>query len=231
MSYFMLKLDADFKIKESDYPAVCKALKSFVEGRKDLDYINSADVIKHCDKGDLISALDDCKWVCDEDVDGIDGIVPGKTELGDDFDIFKAIAPFVVENSFITMLGEEKEIWRWVFKNGECIQENAEIVFESDSIYAVTCEWIINGESGVSLLGITTNLSKAQEIMHKQIEEEKKNSWIANISPEYIGNDDNYSFTEELSDTQWSFYKRGHYCVKHTDITIQENKGFGINDN
>lgn len=222
MSYFMLKLDEDFRIKESDFPAACNALKAFVESQKELEYIDSAEVIKHCNKGDLIRALDACKWECNEGEDGIDNIIPGKTQLGSDYEILNAIAPFVVEKSFITMLGEEKEIWRWIFKNGICIQENAEIVFESDPIYAVTCSWIANGESGVSLLGVTTDLSKAQKVMKDQIEEEKNNSWIAHVCPESVGNDENASFCEELSETEWSFYKRGHYCAKHTDITIHK---------
>lgn len=222
MSYYMLNIEADFQIKEVDFPAACEALKTFVESRDDLDYVNVSEVVKYCNEGNLIRALSACKWECDEGEDGIDTILPGRTQLGEDYALFKAIAPFVVENSFITMLGEEKEIWHWIFKNGTCVQENAQIVFESDPIYAVTCSWITNGESGVSLLGITTNISQAQRVMKEQIEEEKKNSWISHICPEDIGNDDNSSFCEELSDTEWSFYKKGHYCAKHTDITIHK---------
>lgn len=222
MGYFMLKIEADFQIKETDFPAACKALKSFVESRNDLDYINPAEVIKHCNNGDLIQALDGCKWECDEDEDGINGIIPGRCELGMDFEIFKAIAPFVVENSFITMLGEEKEIWRWIFKNGTCIEEQAEVVFESTPLYAAVFNWIYDGESGEEVLCITTDKAEAQKAMKEQIEKEKKDSWISDVDPKDIGDHDDALYCEDLDEDSWSFYQKGHHVVTHSDITIHK---------
>lgn len=225
MGYYMLNIEADFQIKEVDFPAACEALKTFVESRDDLDYVNVSEAVKYCNEGDLIRALSECKWECDEGEDGIDTILPGRTQLGEDHELFKAIAPFVVENSFITMLGEEKEIWRWVFKNGDCIEERSEIVFESTPVYAVVLNWIYDGESGESLLCITTDKAAAQKAMNEQIEKEKKDSWISNVEPDEIGEDEDSVYSEELDENGWSFYKKGHHCMQHTDITIHEYKG------
>ena len=81
MGYYMLNIEADFQIKEADYLAACKALKTFVESRNDLDYVDVSKAIKYCDEGDLIRALAECKWECDEGEDGIDTILPGRTQL------------------------------------------------------------------------------------------------------------------------------------------------------
>ena len=222
MGYYMLNIEADFQIKEANYPAACKALKAFIESRHDLDYVNVTEAVKYCNEGDLIRALAECKWECDEGEDGIDTILPGRTQLGEDHELFKAIAPFVVENSFITMLGEEKEIWRWIFKNGTCIEEQADVVFESTPLYAAVFNWIYDGESGEELLCITTDKAKAQKAMKEQIEKEKKDSWISDVEPKDIGDHDDALYCEDLDEDSWSFFEKGHHCVTHSDITIHK---------
>ena len=171
MSYFMMKLEDDFRIERTNYQAACTALKELISHRN-LERVNRELLIKSCDMGNLHDALVHCRWESEEEEDGIVRIVPTETYLGDDSEIFAAIAPFVVENSFITMLGEEKEIWRWIFKNGTCIEETAEVVFESTPLYAAVFNWIYDGESGEELLCITTDKAKAQKAMKEQIEKD-----------------------------------------------------------
>jgi len=48
-------------------------------------------------------------------------------EMKQKFDI---IAPYVTENSFITMHGDCGDAWRWLFKNGKCIEQEGRLVFE-----------------------------------------------------------------------------------------------------
>jgi len=46
-------------------------------------------------------------------------------KIGNESSFFKAIAPFVKEGSFIEMVGEDGEKWRWVFENGQCVEKQA----------------------------------------------------------------------------------------------------------
>jgi hypothetical protein len=40
-----------------------------------------------------------------------------------------AIAPYVEENSYIEMVGEDGDRWRWVFKNGKCEEKYPEVIW------------------------------------------------------------------------------------------------------
>ena len=56
--------------------------------------------------------------------DIIDIIFRGET-LRDDFEMFQKVAPYVQNGSFVEMIGENGDRWRWVFKDGECLEMNA----------------------------------------------------------------------------------------------------------
>ena len=51
-------------------------------------------------------------------------------KLGQEGIMFEAIAPYVEDGSFIEMLGEDGERWKWCFENGELVEKNAKIVYE-----------------------------------------------------------------------------------------------------
>ena len=53
--------------------------------------------------------------------------------LGHDEDVmFNAIAPYVEDGSFIEMVGEDGDRWRWVFKNGECKEIKAKMTWNDE---------------------------------------------------------------------------------------------------
>lgn len=60
----------------------------------------------------------------------------------DDLIVLKTIASFVESGSYIEMLGSGGEKWRWLFKNGDCMEEKALILYPSDPMYVVTCDWV-----------------------------------------------------------------------------------------
>ena len=39
-------------------------------------------------------------------------------KLGNDFEMFQSIAPYVQDGSYIWMIGEDGSQWRWVFQSG-----------------------------------------------------------------------------------------------------------------
>lgn len=48
---------------------------------------------------------------------------------GDDRVLFSAIAPYVTDGSYISMRGEDGFLWRWFFQNGECSEQEGQIVW------------------------------------------------------------------------------------------------------
>lgn len=51
-------------------------------------------------------------------------------KLGDDEFFFQEIAPWVKAGSYVEMLGEDGDRWRWVFNDGKCKEKKAKIVWE-----------------------------------------------------------------------------------------------------
>ena len=50
----------------------------------------------------------------------IDGVEFCAEKLHEEFSMFREIAPFVRDGSFIEMRGEDSLVWRWVFRDGTC---------------------------------------------------------------------------------------------------------------
>ena len=51
-------------------------------------------------------------------------------KMGEDYQMFQSIAPYVRSGSFIEMIGEDGEQWRWVFKDGKCREIIAKVSWE-----------------------------------------------------------------------------------------------------
>lgn len=52
-------------------------------------------------------------------------------KLGDDYNLFQRVAPYVRDGSFIEMHGEDGEHWRWIFKVGKCLKITARVTWKS----------------------------------------------------------------------------------------------------
>lgn len=48
-------------------------------------------------------------------------------KLGNDFEMFQSIAPYVQDGSYIWMIGEDGSQWRWVFQSGVCREITAKV--------------------------------------------------------------------------------------------------------
>ena len=51
-------------------------------------------------------------------------------KMGGEEKMFRAIAPWVKDGSYIHMHGEDGSQWRWLFKGGACKTQDAVITFE-----------------------------------------------------------------------------------------------------
>lgn len=222
MSYEIKQKDATFLIPRENYPKVCKALRHFLEHKCYAEYVDHENVIRACKEDDLVKALFYCRWKSSEDASGITDVEFNQSKLGNDYEIFCAIAKYVQDGSYIVVEGEDKNRFRWRFTNGQCIEENGRFLYENDPQYAVVCDWISDGESGVSVLCITPDIEEARRVLNENIEIEKCNSWISDVDAEDIGDSVGYGYCEELDEDCWSFYKNGSYLEAHTTIKIFE---------
>ena len=51
-------------------------------------------------------------------------------KAGDESWLFCTVAPFVEDGSYIEMMGENGDLWRWIFKDGECNEVSPTIKWE-----------------------------------------------------------------------------------------------------
>lgn len=53
-------------------------------------------------------------------------------KLRDDFAKFRSIASYVKDGSFIEMIDEQGEQWRWVFKDGTCCEITPKVSWQEE---------------------------------------------------------------------------------------------------
>lgn len=71
------------------------------------------------------------RWKIHFDVqDNIDKISFEGENLWDEYKFLQNIAAFVRDGSYIEMCGEDGDLWRWIFNNGECKEKSAKVVWE-----------------------------------------------------------------------------------------------------
>lgn len=122
MGYRMRQSDTKFFIPEENKVQALKAIKELVghETIKDSGgaHFSWVDTDRFKTAETLGEALYAWRWGIDEDKEGnVVGIFFNGEKLGDDEILFQAITPFVRDGSFISMIGEDDHMWRWLFKN------------------------------------------------------------------------------------------------------------------
>lgn len=132
MGYYMDQVDSKFSISLENESKALAALKAFLKDCKEkgrnLGWVNIDVALK---KKAFAPMMGECRWDVEEDGEGkINGIqFNGEKLSGDEISVFKAIAPFVDEGSYIEMNGEEGARWRWIFQDGDCIEKHPEIIW------------------------------------------------------------------------------------------------------
>jgi len=143
----MDKRDSRFEMAAADKPGALAAIHALMgkvdelgEGgrwsdgkcvEKWFSWVDTGVVLKATE---LSEAMQGWGWPIDEDETTGDvtdiyfyGEKAGQEEL-----LFKAIAPFVKDGSYIEMVGEDGSIWRWLFKGGKCVEQNATVSYGDD---------------------------------------------------------------------------------------------------
>lgn len=130
MSYGMKQRGSNFFIAAENKPAALEAIKE-LSGRH-FDWVKT-----FIDARTLEIALQAWRWGTEtDDENNIMEITFEGQNSGDEKILFTAIAPFVREGSYIEMVGEEGDLWRWTFKGGQMEEQSGRISF-GDETYTV----------------------------------------------------------------------------------------------
>lgn len=115
------KLLDEMSVKgESGYYEYGKLVKSY-------SWVSKSDLESTNNIVDLIYVFG---WNCTLDDEGITTLLLENEKMGQELLLFQALAPFVDEGSYIEIQGECGDVWRWIFKDGECIEKQGKITFE-----------------------------------------------------------------------------------------------------
>ena len=127
MGYDMWCMESNFRILKENQEKALEAIKELagketITGPWDshFSWVHTKDFLeaRHVE-----NALDAWRWTAEFDEHGdISGIDFDGEKLGDESVLFNAIAPFVVEGSYIQMGGEDQYSWRWVFVDNRCVE-------------------------------------------------------------------------------------------------------------
>ena len=138
MGYSVHQSRSVFRIKRENIPAALKAIQTMVAPDPDTGHVLkyswvSAEFYKKSSLTDILSAW---RWgdvECDVNGDIRDICFQGE-KLGDDKVLFFHLAPYVEHGSYIEMIGEDDDRWRWVFWRGELREEYPRIIWDYEQM-------------------------------------------------------------------------------------------------
>ena len=125
MGYCMYSEESTFEIKEENLdPAFKHCKKMLVKENVKYAWVDNQTLR---DSKNLFEFLEECRWCYDLE-DKTIGFIGEK--YGNEEILFNTLAPFVEDNSYIKMVGEDGGLWKWIFKNGECKKIEPKIIWE-----------------------------------------------------------------------------------------------------
>lgn len=133
MGYCMSQSECNIVIKAEHLPAVLAAVKAMYNPVEEggpspkFSWVDREPIEK---AETLAKALEEWRWEPEFGLNGdLIGLVFTGEKLGDDPDLFCNLAPFVEHGSYVEMVGEDDNRWRWVFWRGELREEHPVITW------------------------------------------------------------------------------------------------------
>lgn len=126
MSYCIQQRDQDFLIKAAKPPRAYEALS------KRTKYVEKHPEQTIMQRFTALMGYNDYSVDYDKTTGDCIGVWLEADRLGNDMEMFDALAPYVEHGSYVEFIGEDNYIWRWVFKQGELHEVSAKIVWEDD---------------------------------------------------------------------------------------------------
>lgn len=132
MGYYMSMRNCEFTILNKNKQKALESLKEFASNKQkrnsNIAWSASSEIIA---SENLVEAFEACRYGVEENENGdIFYLYFNGEKLGDDEEIFNAIAPAVEDGSFIEMQGENGYLWRWVFQDGKCREIAAKVIWD-----------------------------------------------------------------------------------------------------
>ena len=132
MGYCVSSMKSKVFIKNEVKKEAFEALKKFTKQKQNknesLTWVYFDEILEAESLGE---ALENCRWeVSVDDLGNIDELEFIGEKLGDELEIFNSIASYFNEGSYIEMSGEDGDIWRYLFKDGECKEIHPKITWE-----------------------------------------------------------------------------------------------------
>lgn len=120
MGYHIYQNNSEFFISADKIPEVVKAIHKIGEDEVHYSWVDSTFVKTQ----DIVQIFKCWRWIIyqDKETQDIVDINFDGEKYGDEEVLFKTIAPFVKDNSFIEMTGEDDARWRWVFSKGKLLE-------------------------------------------------------------------------------------------------------------
>lgn len=137
MGYYVNQIDSKFHIKKENYDNVLNAIKNTSleinkmsggssSGQKWFSWVDMKEL---SESKTIFEAFDCWRWEVDEDEFGINNIQFNGEKLGDEQVLFEAIASYVEKDSYIAMVGEDGDNWRWYFNGEACEEQKGKVVY------------------------------------------------------------------------------------------------------
>lgn len=139
MGYCMRQVESEFFIEFAKKQDALNTLKTmdpktkgrgFYDGKAQWAWVSQNAVNE---ARTLEEALEEWGYSPSTDPEGnITDISFNAEKLGDEEHMFKVLAPFVREGSFLEMHGEDGGCWRWAFKDGKMKSVHAKVSWDDE---------------------------------------------------------------------------------------------------
>lgn len=135
MGYCIDVTDSCFEISKEQHEKALAAIKALAGNETITDgsgphfsWVLTQEFVK---AKSLSEALKAWRWQGSIDEEGhLYAISFSGEKLGDDEMLFRALAPFVKDGSYIEFRGEDNAMWRYVFENGKMEEKFATVTWE-----------------------------------------------------------------------------------------------------
>lgn len=131
-----MKMDlCEVQIPPAKCEAALEAIKKMHEGGISSSWVDGPTVLK---AKTLIEALSEWRYESDLDDDTGDMVISCFTgeKLGDDEQLWEALAPYVKSGAVIDCRGEDDARWRWAFEEGKLQNEDSVEFWGADAVFA-----------------------------------------------------------------------------------------------
>lgn len=129
MGYCIDQVDSEFYIKAQDFQSCANAILKAFRGRDQVGWVRASEINEHMD---FVAIAEAFRWTAsvNDEGDVYDIWFTGE-KIGEDIDLFlNSIAPYVLDESFISFSGEDGSKWRYFFKDKQMLDQTGAVTYD-----------------------------------------------------------------------------------------------------